>query len=48
MKKQQLFQKGHNKLLKNYALPLIANPENYENIYEIVIEELRQKNPFYN
>ena len=25
------------------AIPLIANPENYENIYEIVMEELRQK-----
>ena len=25
------------------ALPLIANPENYENIYEIVKKKLRQK-----
>ena len=25
------------------ALPLISNPENYENIYEIVMEELKQK-----
>ena len=25
------------------AIPLISNPENYNNIYEIVLEELRQK-----
>ena len=29
--------------LSNNSKPLIANPENYSNIYEIAIEELKQK-----
>ena len=29
--------------LANNSKPLIANPENYNNIYEIALEELKQK-----
>ena len=41
MKKQLLFQKISAN--RRGSLPLISNPENYNNIYEIVLEELRQK-----
>ena len=33
--------------LANNSKPLIPNPQNYNDIYSIAIEELRQKNTFY-
>ena len=29
--------------IANGSLPLISNPQNYENVYEIAMEELKQK-----
>ena len=42
MKKQKFFTKEVQQLANN-SKPLISNPQNFNNIYEIAVQELKQK-----